>query len=270
MPSRNENEDPSEKDLTWADRPRDIQHMEVWRARTMVPDEFYIRASRWLQKVLDKLILKPIAPKRFAALHSRLWRELSNRASDHKTTPYYELYAEAATALHGLLPEVGKVWMNIPSSLFDPADPDAPKAQEYVLKEIHHQINKKVTEIILGEGWWRAEKEQPFEEDDAVYLPANGTGKRYRRRHHCGAWHQLPDRMEENQAILDCWLLDDERLAPREHQLLKAMIQVEMMPAETRRKNGTLPIAARQLKIKPATARNMISRIRKKIRTRVS
>ena len=193
-----------------------------------IPEELYLHASRWLQPVLDRVILFPIASQRYRALHTAIWQELASRARERGTTPKYELCREARQALALVIGG-----LNVPARLLDPCDPASPAAAEYVLGKIQARINDEVTQGLLGPGWRRRPNEDPLGESDAAVAPQ--------------------EQPEAN--LIIARLLTDSRLSPRARDLLQAM----------RDHDGVIADAAHALGITSSTARTMLQRIRSKL-----
>ena len=195
-----------------------------------IPEELYLHASEWLQPVLKQVILSPIARQRYHAFHDAICQELRDRASDHGTTPKYELILSARKALSLVIDG-----LTVPTRLFDPCDPASPEAAEYARRKIQAKINDEVTKDLLGPGWRHWSKEEPLGASDTDVAPQ----EQYER---------------DGAKLFTVMLLTDSRLSPRERDFLKAM----------RDHGSVIADAAQELGIASSTARTMFQRIRSK------
>lgn len=195
-----------------------------------IPEELRVYASPWLQPILNRVILLPLAPQRFRALSTKLMTELRERAADHDATPEYELCLCARKALKLTIEGLA-----VPKSSFDLHDPESPRAQAYILKQIQKRINRIVTEDLLGPGWWRTDKEEAIRADHSV---------------------DIPFLFADDRTPILVAFLNDPRLSKRERELLEAIAAPE---------NSTIEEAARAIGIRSSTARAMLVRIREKL-----
>ncbi len=186
------------------------------------------RASLWLQDLIDQLILLPLAPQQLKAKWPFIWQELKPRAAVHHTSVKWELMVEARQALSLAVQN-----FKVPTRLLDPFDPESPRAVEYTRKKLQPKMEKLVMEAILGPGWRRKTKEEPFLDPDP---------------------RLSPEEPEEPESPVSIAYLSDPRLSPRERQLLKAIVRTDFIAD-----------AADVLGIRASTARSMLTRIRRKL-----
>ena len=114
----------------------------------MTDDELTLYASGWLQPVVDGLMERPIAPQRWRALHDTIDHALSERAAILGVSKQQALRIMARAS--SLLTFNG---LAVPARLFDPDEPKAPHAREYVLERVRSDVNNLVTEDLLGPDW---------------------------------------------------------------------------------------------------------------------